>query len=303
MNEPSRNKLVPMLVLAAGLIIPVLLPQSVHGMYDPKHGRWLQRDPAGVRVDAPKGTLWPRQQYTDGLNIYEYVKGSPTAFLDSTGTMKTPCVDPMWGYDYFWPGNWSGWVNYGDLGFDAMGAGDYRFDGYGGYERFLLWQVIGQHSSLRYTSSSDWSRNHLQKSIMVRAQWGKMEQDLLTDAQNDICWGSCFKGVPDKPDSKCEACFTDTQAFTSGDNDFTYFDAGTAFLSVFSKCEIQKYCPHSVGCCGKKPGAWSIKCTTHRIVWDHWQWWKDFNWYADIGDAKSTAAGKSGPFPPKWWRP
>jgi len=40
MNERSSNELVPLLALTAALVIPALLPQSAHVMYDPKHGRW-----------------------------------------------------------------------------------------------------------------------------------------------------------------------------------------------------------------------------------------------------------------------
>ena len=39
MNKPSINKLLPLLALTAALTLPGLLPQSAHGMYDPKHGR------------------------------------------------------------------------------------------------------------------------------------------------------------------------------------------------------------------------------------------------------------------------
>jgi uncharacterized protein RhaS with RHS repeats len=70
MNERSRSKLVPLLALTAGLVIPALLPQSAHGMYDPQHGRWLQRDPAG---------------YVDGMNLYEYVNSKPTIADDPLG--------------------------------------------------------------------------------------------------------------------------------------------------------------------------------------------------------------------------
>jgi hypothetical protein len=40
------------------------------GMYNPKHGRWLQRDPAG---------------YVDGMNLYVYVRCLPTGNQDPTG--------------------------------------------------------------------------------------------------------------------------------------------------------------------------------------------------------------------------
>jgi RHS repeat-associated protein len=38
--------------------------------YDPKHGRWLQRDPLG---------------YVDGLNVYQYSKSAPTIMVDAWG--------------------------------------------------------------------------------------------------------------------------------------------------------------------------------------------------------------------------
>jgi len=39
-------------------------------IYDPKHGRWLQRDPA---------------KYVDGMNLYEYVQGRPVSLTDPSG--------------------------------------------------------------------------------------------------------------------------------------------------------------------------------------------------------------------------
>jgi len=53
--------------------------------YDPKHGRWLQRDPLGVRPNPPKGTIIPIKQYTDGMNGYEYVGSIPTRKRDPLG--------------------------------------------------------------------------------------------------------------------------------------------------------------------------------------------------------------------------
>jgi YD repeat-containing protein len=41
--------------------------------YDPHHGRWLQRDPAG---------------YVDGMNLYEYVRSRPTVFVDPSGLWR-----------------------------------------------------------------------------------------------------------------------------------------------------------------------------------------------------------------------
>ncbi len=83
MNRSMKDKPVPLLALTAALVIPALLPQSAHGMYDPKHGRWLQRDPLGVRPDAPKGRIEPLAQFGDGANVYQYVGGAPTMVFPS----------------------------------------------------------------------------------------------------------------------------------------------------------------------------------------------------------------------------
>jgi hypothetical protein len=70
MSESSKSRLWLLLALTAALVIPSLLPQSARGMYDPKHGRWLQRDPAG---------------YVDGSNLYQYVKSQPYTKVDPSG--------------------------------------------------------------------------------------------------------------------------------------------------------------------------------------------------------------------------
>jgi hypothetical protein len=91
MNERSSNKLVPLLALAAALVIPALLPQSAHGMYDPKHGRWLQRDPLGVRPDAPRGRIEPARQSDRGANRYEGMGSNPQKLVDPMGLKEKPC--------------------------------------------------------------------------------------------------------------------------------------------------------------------------------------------------------------------
>jgi len=53
--------------------------------YDPKHGRWLQRDPLGVRPDAPYGLIVAYDQYADGMHLYLYVKGNPLVGYDPFG--------------------------------------------------------------------------------------------------------------------------------------------------------------------------------------------------------------------------
>jgi len=46
------------------------LQDNRNRIYDPKHGRWLQRDPAG---------------YVDGLNLYQYVLSNPLLWADFAG--------------------------------------------------------------------------------------------------------------------------------------------------------------------------------------------------------------------------
>ena len=59
-------------------------------IYDPAHGRWLQRDPLGVRPDPPAGALEPVKQYTDGMSVYEYVRNNPVNRQDWAG-LTTGC--------------------------------------------------------------------------------------------------------------------------------------------------------------------------------------------------------------------
>ncbi|AQT68252.1 Cell wall-associated polypeptide CWBP200 [Anaerohalosphaera lusitana] len=46
---------------------------TLHRTYSPQQGRWFQPDPIG---------------YADGMNLYEYVTGNPTTFIDPWGLLK-----------------------------------------------------------------------------------------------------------------------------------------------------------------------------------------------------------------------
>jgi RHS repeat-associated protein len=63
--------------------------------YDPDTGRFMQRDPLGVNPAGRKlNSFKPRQQYADGMNVYEYVASIPTILSDPYGLMwvqPTPC--------------------------------------------------------------------------------------------------------------------------------------------------------------------------------------------------------------------
>jgi hypothetical protein len=85
MNGPARHKALSVLALATALIVAGFLPQSAHGMYDPKHGRWLQRDPIGVRPDDRRGSVRVRRQHHDGASLYQYVRSRPDYAPDPNG--------------------------------------------------------------------------------------------------------------------------------------------------------------------------------------------------------------------------
>ena len=53
--------------------------------YDLKHGRWNQRDPLGVRVDAPRGAIAPPKQFADAASLYQYVPSNPASMKDPLG--------------------------------------------------------------------------------------------------------------------------------------------------------------------------------------------------------------------------
>jgi len=91
----KTTHLVAVLVAIAAL---ALFAADASAMYHPSLGRWLQRDPGpGGMMAAPRvgtagpaigGEFIPRDhtaQYRDGMNLYQYVGGSPTRFADPSG--------------------------------------------------------------------------------------------------------------------------------------------------------------------------------------------------------------------------
>jgi RHS repeat-associated protein len=56
------------------------------GMYDPQVGRFMQRDPLGIDpAGREQNPFNARNQYSDGMNIYEYVRGNPANHSDPLG--------------------------------------------------------------------------------------------------------------------------------------------------------------------------------------------------------------------------
>jgi RHS repeat-associated protein len=79
------------------LMLAFVLVSCSHafGTYDPKHGRWLQRDPLGTNPSLAGGVL-PIQQYLDGVNLYQYGKSNPVVMTDPMGgcSRSDPMNDP-----------------------------------------------------------------------------------------------------------------------------------------------------------------------------------------------------------------
>jgi RHS repeat-associated protein len=92
-----------------------------HRHYDPDLGRWLERDPLGLRIDATRRVVATSRlglsraanrraqlQYEDGMNIYQYVRSTPMIALDPFGLLSIKCfhIDGA-------PGSHC-WIDFGD---------------------------------------------------------------------------------------------------------------------------------------------------------------------------------------------
>ncbi|MCG3139037.1 MAG: hypothetical protein HJJLKODD_02914 [Phycisphaerae bacterium] len=91
--------------------------------YDPTHGRFMQRDPLGNQVGIRWGRGYGKMQpqmfingkgteaYSDGMNLYQYVRSNPAKFVDSYGYI---CGPDDW-HDYIIPDKaplWFGWCDF-----------------------------------------------------------------------------------------------------------------------------------------------------------------------------------------------
>ncbi len=88
-------------VLAATALTICIISSSAHGMYDPKHGRWLQRDP---------------DRYVDAMNLYDYARSKPCSVVDPDGrkivavlASEPQVIYPGFVFD---PGNAFDWLFY-----------------------------------------------------------------------------------------------------------------------------------------------------------------------------------------------
>ncbi len=76
-----------------GIVTVYILATDASAMYNPSAGTFMQRDPgagtatrAGGAGPAVGGGFIPRDQYADGMNLYQYARSSPCQFSDPMGT-------------------------------------------------------------------------------------------------------------------------------------------------------------------------------------------------------------------------
>ncbi|MBT8207361.1 MAG: hypothetical protein KJO18_03725 [Acidimicrobiia bacterium] len=62
-----------------------------HRCYDPGLGRWLERDPLGTRPGVAESSIVTREQYSDGMNLYEASASNPIGNVDPRGLAVEPC--------------------------------------------------------------------------------------------------------------------------------------------------------------------------------------------------------------------
>ena len=84
----------------AGVFGVLLFADSASAYYHPGLGRWMSRDPGAGGEAAPRvgttgsavgGGFLPRDQYVDGMNLYQYVNSAPAVRVDPLGLEGTDC--------------------------------------------------------------------------------------------------------------------------------------------------------------------------------------------------------------------
>jgi len=75
------------LAVLLGLAAVALLAADASAIYHPTMGRFLQRDPGARGPMRPGRGFIPRDQYADGMNLYQYVRSRPVTAVDPNGTL------------------------------------------------------------------------------------------------------------------------------------------------------------------------------------------------------------------------
>lgn len=83
----TRSRILTAL-FALFILVAFVQPAAAH--YDPKLGRWLERDPLGTPIPSADAVRIG-QQYRDGMNLYGYARHSPATRFDPMGLSS--CMD------------------------------------------------------------------------------------------------------------------------------------------------------------------------------------------------------------------
>jgi RHS repeat-associated protein len=72
--------------IAMLIVIALVFSFQTKAYYQPQEGRFMQRDPLGVNpAGGVHNSFTIRKQYSDGMNLYEYLLSNPLSSLDPFG--------------------------------------------------------------------------------------------------------------------------------------------------------------------------------------------------------------------------
>jgi hypothetical protein len=266
MTESRRRSLLSLMALLTALVLLGLLPQSAHGMYDPKHGRWLQRDPLG---------------YVDGMNLYEYVKSAPPRLLDPDGLVtRVQCGEkgkrPPLGA---WLPGYSG-----TQVITHYATSDWEVP-------FLFWDHYrsGKGETLYFPHNSAFTQFLLDTDTMKA-----MEENIAAEARREgrgkLIGLKCDPPPPARDGvGEQRFCYTGREGSgTFSEGFLDWLGMGGVYIVYYADCEIKKKCCMD----GRECNYARYACTVHLIITDNYAFpgqrrlqsmGTPFWWYAEYG--------------------
>lgn len=98
-----------LMAMLPGIIAVGIFAADANAYYHPGLGRFVSRDhgaEGAMRIGgggaAPVGQFVPRDQYRDGMNLYQYVRSNPIGHVDPSGLWRDHDVLLKASYDRFW---------------------------------------------------------------------------------------------------------------------------------------------------------------------------------------------------------